>query len=146
MHMFSKSLAVAVTVAVVSTGLGGCVSDAPAEARGPTVVPVTMDEYSFAFSTDIEPGRTVFKVDNEGAHKHELVLVRLPTAGPPVEQMLDTGQMVKTLAHLSPREAGEQGVFAVELSSGRYAMLCFVEGEDGEKHVNKGMHAEFKVP
>ena len=131
---------------LLSAGVAGCEPTAGADRRGPTVVDVAMDEYNFHFDDgEIAAGLAVFRAENRGELKHELVLVRVPPNAPSIEKMIDSGRMLETLAHLAPRPPGEKGVFAVDLGTGRYGMLCFVSDAGGEAHIKKGMHAEFTV-
>ncbi len=107
-----------------------------------------MHEYRFAVSdSEVEPGRTVFMVENEGETAHELTLEALPPDFPPIDEQLrsDTRRVLPTLALLRPREPGTGDAFAVDLVPGRYALVCFLEDDDGVQHSLKGMATEIRV-
>lgn len=114
---------------------------------GPHVVSVAMDEYAFDFEAPEERGRVELRVRNVGDEAHELVLVQIPEDFPPMAEFLhdDKPQALQTVAKLPERAPGEEGTLAVDLAPGRYGLVCFVEGPDGEKHARKGMHAEFRL-
>lgn len=115
---------------------------------GPHIVTVAMDEYAFDFDAPDQPGRVELRARNVGDEAHELVLVEVPEDFPPMDEFVhdDTPQALQTVAKLPERASGERGTLAVDLAPGRYGLLCFVDGADGEKHALKGMHAEFTIP
>ena len=110
-------------------------------------VDVTMDEYRFSLDPPGRRGRTVFRARNAGRLDHEMVLVVLPEGFPPIDEQLrsDNRRAVDTVASVPSRRPGRSGAFAVDLSPGRYALLCFVADDDGEQHVRKGMSVEFTI-
>ncbi|MFN2606560.1 MAG: hypothetical protein ABR511_01500 [Acidimicrobiales bacterium] len=109
---------------------------------------VVMREYAFDHPPVVGAGRVVFKVRNAGALHHELVLVRLPPdfAGT-IDQHVrsDTRVAVATVAVLADRSPGQQGIFAADLTPGRYGFICYLEDPDGRQHVFKGMSSELSV-
>ncbi|MGH2772035.1 MAG: hypothetical protein ACRDIU_02705 [Actinomycetota bacterium] len=111
------------------------------------MVDVGMREYRFDFKPPAGRGRVVFKARNTGRLDHELVLAILPEDVPPIRTQLkgNNRMLVATLAKIPPRAAGKAGVFAVDLTPGRYAMICFVTDADGRQHAQKGMGAEFRI-
>lgn len=113
----------------------------------PAEVTVTMTEYQFDYDRPVPAGRVVFRVHNAGKEPHELVLTALPEDFPPIDEQLrgDIRRPIATIAYLLPEPPGGSGAFAVDLTPGRYAMICFVEDEDGMHHGVKGMNSEFKV-
>ena len=133
----------AATAAVV----GSCASSTTLP-DSPPVLDVTMREYSFALDGSVPEGRVVVRAHNAGTFEHELVLVVLPADYP--ERTLDQLRSTKrralaTRAYLPRRAGGASRTFAVELTEGRYAFMCFVPAPDGEPHALKGMTLQFKV-
>lgn len=106
-----------------------------------------MDEYAFDLPSELPPGRVLFEVTNVGEEAHALTIIKVPDGMPPILQQLrgEVRRPVPTLARLAPRGPGEQGMFALDLAPGRYAVMCFVDASDGESHAVKGMAREFRV-
>lgn len=133
------------TLAVVALGCQASTSGAPLP-PGPSIVKMTLDEYSFQYEPPPRSGRVVIEVRNEGARHHEVVLLRLPEDFPSIEKQLASEDRktlfpVYSLPALSP---SEEAKFAVDLKPGRYGLMCF-EPVDDETHAHKGMHAEFHI-
>ena len=135
-----------VVVAALCVPSAGCRQSAEFPGRAPTVE-VTMDEYRFSLDPPGRAGRTVFTATTTGRLDHEMVLVHLPEGFPAIREQLrsDTRRAVDTLATAPSRGPGRSGTFAVDLTPGRYALICFVTDPDGEQHARKGMNAEFRV-
>ncbi len=114
----------------------------------PKLADVVATEYRFRLSTRQMPqGRTVFRVRNDGDLAHDLSLVRLPEDVPPIAEQLRSGdrRAVPTIARLAPRPPDDHDIFAVDLTIGRYAILCFIKDADDATHASKGMALEFRV-
>lgn len=129
--------------------LGACASSGPSAPLPPppAVVSVAMDEYSYSHRRDVEAGRVVFRLGNDGALRHELLLVRLPDdLGTTLDEQLrsPTRRPVTTLASVAVGPA-ERGVLAADLVPGRYGFLCFIDDGDGTNHALKGMSSELVV-
>lgn len=124
------------------TGAGGA-----ALPKGPAVVDVVLDEYSFAVEGEMARGRVVVRADNAGGEDHEILVVFLPKGVPPIREQLagDERRTVASMAQTARLPAGAEGGFAVDLGPGRYAFLCFIEAPDGTPHALKGMAWEFRV-
>ncbi len=105
-----------------------------------------MREFGFDYRRPVPSGRVVFHVRNRGLLTHEMLVLSLPEDFPPVDVQLRSGKpaTVPTVAsHLRP--AGSSGRFALDLSPGRYAMVCLIRDPDGVVHASKGMTSEFRV-
>jgi hypothetical protein len=89
----------------------------------------------------------VFRVSNAGAEHHSLVLVGLEEDFPPIDEQLrgPDRRPAATFAHVPERPPGSRDTFAVDLTPGRYAFICFVRGPDGVSNALKGMSSEFRV-
>ena len=105
---------------------------------------ITMVDYRFQAPSTIPVGRVVFDVVNRGQHPHELVLVPLPSNFPPLNQQLhsNTRRALPTIAYLPAVPPGGDGTFAVDLAAGRYGIISFVQGSDGNIDALRGMNAE----
>lgn len=129
--------------------LGACRSSPgpplPAEA---TEVMVAMTEYRFDYERPIPEGAVVFRVDNAGTVDHELYLVEIPkNLETSLEEQLRSAErrVVLPIASSPLRSPGQGTVFAVDLTPGRYGLICFVKDPDGKQHFQKGMNSEFRV-
>lgn len=128
----------------------GCTPSAgPQLPPSPAMVTVRMSEYQFDWDGDIPAGRVLFTARNDGSEGHDLVLIRLPEDLPGTldEQLRsDTRRPADTIRLLPGFEPGDQTVFAADLTSGRYGLVCFRPTSDGSTHALKGMNAEIVVP
>ena len=106
-----------------------------------------MEEYRFVFRAPAAPGRVVLRARNTGRQEHELVLLPLPEDFPPIAEQLKGRQrrLVGTLAFVQPLHAGKEGVLAVDLRRGRYAIVCLLEDREGVRNAERGMATEFRV-
>jgi len=111
------------------------------------VVNVSMTEYGFHYNGVIPRGRVVFNVTNAGHEDHKLTLVYLPDDVPPIMEQLhgDERRVVDPLAGTVQRPPGSRDSFAVDLSQGRWAFICFLLKPDGRTHAELGMASEFRV-
>lgn len=113
----------------------------------PQSVSVTMREYGYDYKPPAAAGRIVFNARNAGKVDHEMVVVTLGDGIPPIAEQLQSGNrlVVPTVARLSSRKPGSSGTFALDLTPGRYALICFVKDPDGGQHAQKGMSTEFRL-
>lgn len=145
-------VAVVVFATMVACSPSGDDSSANTDARplpptAPEVV-VRMSDFRFDVESDVPSGRVVFRVVNEGAADHLLVLLRLPADFGPIAEQLrgDQRRSVTSLAGVPVRRPGTPGVFAVDLdTTNRYAILCTIVDPDGQSHAQKGMAADLRV-
>jgi hypothetical protein len=147
-----------------------CGPDGPDEIGGPpgeppagdaTMVDVTAVDYAFeGIDVTYAPGSYGFAMENAGAELHEAVLVRVDDERP-FEELIEISDeeaegVIEFIggAIACPGDSAEP--FAGELTSGRYAMVCFIpEGFTPEAdpaaigenppHAVLGMVAEFTV-
>lgn len=105
-----------------------------------------MHEYRFEVERPVPDGRVVLDVRNAGGVDHEMTLVKLPEDFPPIADQARGGpaRNAPTVASLR-RRPGAVTTLAVDLSEGRYGVVCFVVDPDGVQHYRKGMAAEFTV-
>jgi uncharacterized cupredoxin-like copper-binding protein len=127
---------------------------------------VAATDYAFTdLPSQAEAGKTILSITNEGEDAHEMSLMRIND---------DVTESVEDLVALPEDEAmskvtpvggpfavpGEVGFSAVELTPGRYAVVCFIpqgtnaenmeevqmsEGPGGTPHAMLGMIGEFEV-
>ncbi|MGI8686640.1 MAG: hypothetical protein ACR2MO_16385 [Acidimicrobiales bacterium] len=149
-HGSHKAVVARLAAMFVGAGLlAGACSPAPAAPLppSPAVVPVTMEEYRFGHPSTTTRGRAVFRVRNAGRSPHQLALVPLPEDFPPIAEQVagSKRRFVEALARTRKVPPGQRTSFAVDLSPGRYALICFLADPDGVPHANKGMASELRV-
>lgn len=141
----------AALVAIAALPAVSCQGDARSDADlppAPPVVVVTMREYDFDYAGTVPAGRVIFRLVNAGDVEHHPSLLPLPEDLPPIADQVRGSErrVLLPFAGVFIREPGESGTFAVDLVPGqRYAFLCYMEGPDGESHVEKGMYSEFRA-
>ena len=126
---------------------------AGAEGAGAPKADVTMSlrDFSFVLSGPLAPGRRTIEVRNDGDQTHEVELVRL-APGKSVHDVLAWVEKPAgpppglPLGGVSPIARGSTASFEVELTPGRYGMICFLpDVKDGKPHHEHGMIQEFEV-
>lgn len=134
-------------VVVVGFVAFSCSSRSHPLPSSPDRVDVTMEEYRFDHPKEIAEGRVVFRARNVGTRPHQLALVILDEDLPPIQQLVRsaTRRAVPTMAFLPQRQPGRVGTFAVDLTPGRYGLVCFIADADGVNHAAKGMSSELRV-
>lgn len=147
LHRRRHRLVTATAVISVGTVLSACASGSRPLPPGPAQVDVVMREYAFEFTPPRRAGRIVFRARNAGRADHELKLLVLPEDVPQIgEQLRSSGRrLVPSVATMLVRPPGRTGSFAVELTPGRYALVCFAADPDGVQHAHKGMASEFRL-
>jgi hypothetical protein len=112
---------------------------------------MSLRDYSFVLSGQATAGRRVIQVRNDGAQTHEVELVRL-APGKSVHDVLVWVEKPAgpppglPLGGVSPLARGGVASFDVELTAGRYGMICFLpDAKDGKPHHDHGMIQEFEV-
>lgn len=113
------------------------------EATGATVVTASMKEFAIDLTTaSASAGAVKFKTVNNGALPHEFKAIKTDVAADKLalngtkvdEDKYEVAQKTDDLA------AGETKDVNFELTSGRYVLICNIEG-----HYVAGMHAAFTV-
>ena len=113
----------------------------------PSRVPVEMRDFSFELPASVPAGRVVFEVVNEGARRHEIVVVPLPEDFPPLLEQLRSRsrRALETLYILPVQDPGARAAFALDLDPGRFGLVCFLGARRGRPHALRGMAAELRV-
>jgi hypothetical protein len=123
----------------------------PTAAAAPNVVTVTARDYAFEVPKQIPAGMTTFRFMAVGKEPHHGIMVRLEEGktfqdlaeaikkpGPPPSwARLDGGMMI------GDPKAGS--TLTMNLTPGKYALICFIPSPDGVPHVAKGMMAAIEV-
>jgi len=121
--------------------------DVPADAQ---TADVALVDYAFAISqTTFDAGAPIaFNVTNEGEYPHQFALMRLPdgvTAG----QALDDPSLLEGATYVGGTFAmpGQEAppMVVVDLASGTYVAVCFVDMPEGVPHVARGMVAGITI-
>lgn len=109
----------------------------------PNVVEVTATDFAFAMPDTLPSGVTTFRLVNQGAELHHLVLTRIPDGmtladfaklpeGPPPAGAVMIGGP-------NPATPGGSGEATLDLAPGQYTVICVIPSSDGKPHVTKGM-------
>jgi hypothetical protein len=137
---------VALSATALAALLVGCSSGPPSAA-----FTITATEYKFETAGAIGPGSNLVTFKNAGKEVHQVQLLQL-APGKTMQDLataLQAGDLSKIpgkfeggVGQLAP---GGSGQLQTGLTSGTYAMLCFVPGADGAPHFAKGMVGSFEV-
>jgi uncharacterized cupredoxin-like copper-binding protein len=131
----SRLKAAPAVMALLVFGLTGCGSPQPGRERAedvehkigdtiPNTVMVRLSEHEIDMPTNIPPGLTEFRITNTGTEPHSF---RIRGQG------IDEGIV-------NPIEQNNSGVVRVNLSPGRYEIICPIQA-----HPEKGMRMEINV-
>jgi hypothetical protein len=134
--------------------------------RAVTVVPATvhdgveafaydetlaLTEFAFTATPAITSGHHVIRVTNRGTMSHSATLIRLDS-GVTTPQALKWGEKqvgtppFHTLGGVAALDPGAEAFFPVDLTPGRYSLICFqTDAHDGKEHLAKGMIREFTI-
>jgi hypothetical protein len=116
-------------------------------------VAVTMKEFTFEMPTELKAGTHTFKVSNQGAQSHEMIMFKLAegktladmqaflsnpeSGGPPPGE--EAGGAL-------PMAPGMRAWTTVDLKPGNYVAVCFIpDTGDGKSHLEHGMLMPLKV-
>jgi hypothetical protein len=158
-----SSTGVLAAVAVVAALLSGCAADTAAQPAGPAsasrIEVIAGGEgaaaYAFELPERVPPGPTRISLTNNGDEPHHAQLFRLHQDAT-VDQLaaaLATGDPAAPLEHgsleggtalVGPGQTSRADAI-VELTEGRYVVICVVDGPDGVPHVAHGMLRQFQV-
>jgi hypothetical protein len=122
----------------------------PAVAPTPDVT-ISLVDYNFAVKGNLTAGKHTIKIENNGPQVHEIEIIRFA----PGKTMKDLGDwMAKPegpppangIGGLAATLKGGSAFYNVELTPGKYVMICFVpDAKDGKPHMEHGMVKEFEV-
>ena len=112
---------------------------------------VTLVDYGFNFSQQLQAGRQTIRVVNQAAQSHELVLVRLASGKSPADVLAWMEKMEgpppgAPIGGVTPMAQGEENLLELNLTPGEYGLICFVpDAKDGKAHFMHGMMSTFSV-
>jgi hypothetical protein len=109
----------------------------------PSVVEVTATDYAFTMPDTLPAGVTTFRLVNQGAELHHVVLTRVPDGmtvadfakAPPESPPAGTVM----LGGPNPAVPGGNAEATLDLQPGQYTVMCVIPSSDGKMHVTKGM-------
>src|SRR5688572_8107302 len=137
------------TLAALSSLILGCGGGST-----PTELTVEVTEWEVRPAIEVsglQSGRVTFVVTNAGRRPHELTIVKSdspPEQLPLLDGLVDTDKL-EVKGGIEPVGAGQTGEFTVNLSGGKYVLICnLIERPPGmpvEGHYQFGMNAALLV-
>ncbi|MBE2319701.1 hypothetical protein DVA67_027275 [Solirubrobacter sp. CPCC 204708] len=104
-------------------------------------VKVTMDEFTLKSSPkSVSAGKVVFDARNDGADRHELVVLRTSTAASKLPQSGGRASEKGRVGDTGVFAGGKSKKLTVTLKKGHYVLVCNLPG-----HYAGGMRADFTV-
>lgn len=142
---------VTVMLAVTAVAAAACGDDDPAVERAaaapaePRPIEVEAGEYFFRAPRQLAPGPAIMRLRNVGKETHQLAVARL-AEGVSLERAIAAGGQGGTATPVGEVVArpGVTGELRVDLTPGRYALICFEE-TGGEPHFARGQKSVFEV-
>ena len=129
-----------------------------------TSIDATATNYEFAGIEDVEAGRALVQLQNDGTEFHEIVLMRIEDGETrPLEELLqlpeeEVGEIVTEVGGSTFAPPGTGTASTVELEPGRHVAICFIPvgatpealqsgqlDENAQPHFLHGMVEEFQV-
>jgi hypothetical protein len=115
-------------------------------------VDLTLDlvDFNFVLSQPIEAGTQTIRVNNQGTHPHEVLLVELAPEATAMDFLASLGTespQGKPIGGITEIEPGMHNTIVAHFGSGRrYALICFVtDPGTGQLHFMQGMIQEVMV-
>ncbi len=114
-------------------------------------VRMVLREYDFDITPELRTGRQVIRVENAGSQTHHVAIVRLGAGRSAADALHWFRDMVgdppdESVGGTSGMAPGLVNYITVDLTPGRYALICFVPDEkDGQSHARHGMLRELRV-
>ena len=145
-HTNIHSLLVATAAAAVVAGTDLSGPRAAASTHPVQRLTITATDFTFDAPDSIPAGLTRVRLQNKGREYHHAQIVRLRDGGT-IQELLDTlGSEGKNIP-VGTRYIGGPNVppmdgwseVTLTLRPGRYALICFVAGDDHVSHLRKGM-------
>lgn len=134
---------------VAGLTLFGCRHAAAPLPRTPSTVTFSLSEYRLGEQrVEVNRGRVVFNIKNEGGLGHQLTFFRIPEGLPgTLDEQLHSPRRLPAspLAVLPTLAPNGDTTIALDLEPGRYGVVCFLKDDDGTVHALKGMNAEVSV-
>ncbi len=116
-----------------------------------TVLEYTATDYHFEGPREAPAGRALFRLTNQGAEPHHLVVVRMER-GRTYDSLMAALRIpgppppwIRALGGPNAVSPGGEGNAEEHLEPGHYAVLCFIPTADGVPHLAKGMVSPLEV-
>jgi plastocyanin len=136
--------AAAIAAALACGLLAGCGSSHAAAGSAGPIVPITEHDFHIEAPGRLTAGTYTFRVHNEGATDHELIIAPTTNGTLPLrpDGLTVDEEAVQSAepGSLEPGSPGAERTLTVQLKPGRYIFFCNMEG-----HYMAGMHAEVVV-
>ncbi len=124
----------------------------PSAAAPAADLTVKATDFAFGEQSEVAAGQHVINFENSGQQPHEMILVKL-NEGATVQEVAaafapggDGQPPALPMGGVAELAAGESQSFPVDLTPGRYGLLCFLTDQaSGKAHVELGMMAEFEA-
>jgi uncharacterized cupredoxin-like copper-binding protein len=143
-----KGRSIAVIVAIGLVALVGCSSNdtsSEAQGEGGGDVAVTLNDYAIhPEPTTVSAGDVTFHVENAGATKHEMVVIRTDIDPDTIKvedhEIDEEATGMTPLGEVEDVQPGTSTDLALTLETGRYIFVCNLP-----KHFERGMVTTFTV-
>ncbi|MBW3613702.1 MAG: hypothetical protein KY439_00105 [Actinobacteria bacterium] len=142
-------------LALAAVVVGGCTTTTTTGAGtsddlppAPTIIEAVEQDHGYVLSrSEVPAGRVVFQRVNRSGLAHDLSLVEMPEDMPPIGEQLKgaTRRVVSGLATLPSHPPGSRDAFAVDLTPGRYGLICWERDGTSVPHAHMGMAVELRV-
>jgi hypothetical protein len=140
----------------MSRGMLRALTVSSAASRGDTVLPVAgvtarLSDYAITFSTPLKKGRQLVRVENDGAHRHHLIVARMVGQATIDDVMKWDGNSkpapIEDIgAGAAVLEPGRASVIPLTLAPGRYLFGCIMNDTSGAPpHYMLGMQKEVAI-
>lgn len=114
-------------------------------------VTITLVDYDFHLSQPLTAGKHTLRIVNASSQTHMMLLLKYKP-----NQTIDSlfawnvtrarVAPVDWTSGVSALQAGGTAYVNVDMESGSYALLCFIDAPDGKDHFAHGMHKEITIP
>jgi hypothetical protein len=117
---------------------------------GADIVHVRIDDGSYRLGEDVARAPdVVLKGTNEGEATHEMLVVRLEGGASTDALLVSPGPQfpagITFVGQVTIAPGGTDEVVLVDLSPGRYAIVCLLYDDEGNPYLASGMEAPFEV-
>lgn len=141
-----------VGLAVIALTISACGAAATPKPAGPTTVDVTLQEWAIVPSVaEVNAGQVTFNAKNISTkEEHEMVVVKtdlglfdLPKGSD--GKVDEEGAGMTAVGEISETAAGASGTVTLDLTPGKYLLICNIVDADGTAHYGSGMSTAFTV-